>query len=54
MREKYTKPGTSIYYYLVEWDPAKLSWEDSRAHGNTSYYRLRRAHHQAPIPKGSR
>ena len=22
MREKFTKPGTSIYYYLVEWDPA--------------------------------
>ena len=21
-REKYTTPGTSIYYYLVEWDPA--------------------------------
>ena len=30
MREKYTKPGTSIYYYLVEWDPAKLSWSDFR------------------------
>jgi len=30
MREKYTKPGSSIYYYLVEWDPAKLSWEDFR------------------------
>merc|ERR1719421_271944 len=30
MREKYTKPGTSIYYYLVEWDPAKLSWENFR------------------------
>lgn len=30
MREKYTKPGTSIYYYLVEWDPAKLSWGDFR------------------------
>jgi len=30
MREKYTKPGTSIHYYLVEWDPAKLSWEDFR------------------------
>lgn len=30
MREKYTTPGTSIYYYLVEWDPAKLSWEDFR------------------------
>ena len=22
MREKYTKPSASIYYYLVEWDPA--------------------------------
>jgi len=31
MREKYTKPSASIYYYLVEWDPAKLSWEDFRA-----------------------
>jgi len=30
MREKYTKPGESIHYYLVEWDPAKLSWEDFR------------------------
>ena len=30
MREKFTKPGTSIYYYLVEWDPAELSWEDFR------------------------
>merc|ERR1719487_2912123 len=30
MREKYTKPGEKIHYYLVEWDPAKLSWEDFR------------------------
>jgi len=30
MREKYTKPGESIHYYLVEWDPAKLTWEDFR------------------------
>ena len=30
MREKFTKPDASIYYYLVEWDPAKLSWEDFR------------------------
>jgi len=30
MREKFTKPSASIYYYLVEWDPAKLSWEDFR------------------------
>ena len=30
MREKYTKPGEKIHYYLVEWDPASLSWEDFR------------------------
>jgi len=30
MREKYTKPTASIYYYLVEWDPATLSWADFR------------------------
>jgi len=30
MREKFTKPGESIHYYLVEWDPAALSWEDFR------------------------
>ena len=30
MREKFTKPGASIYYYLVEWDAEKLSWEDFR------------------------
>ena len=30
MREKYTKPGSSIYYYLVEWEPNQLSWEDFR------------------------
>lgn len=30
MREKYTKPGESIYYYLVEWEPSKLSWEGFR------------------------
>ena len=30
MREKFTKPSSSIYYYLVEWEPAKLSWEDFR------------------------
>ena len=30
MREKYTKPGESIYYYLVEWEPNKLSWEEFR------------------------
>merc|ERR1719215_1467810 len=30
MRSKFTKPGTEIYYYSVEWDAAKLSWEDYR------------------------
>jgi len=30
MREKFTKPDASIYYYLVEWDPEKLSWADFR------------------------
>jgi len=30
MRSKFTKPGTQIYYYSVEWDPATLSWEDFR------------------------
>merc|ERR1740121_3569320 len=31
MRAKFTQPGTEIYYYSVEWDPAKLSWADFRA-----------------------
>lgn len=30
MRGKFTAPGTSIYFYEVEWDPAKLSWADFR------------------------
>jgi hypothetical protein len=30
MREKFTKPSSQIYYYLVEWDASKLSWEDFR------------------------
>jgi len=30
MRSKFTKPGTSIYYYEVEWDPKDLSWADFR------------------------
>merc|ERR1711920_353651 len=30
MRSKFTKPGTEIYYYSVEWEPAKLSWADFR------------------------
>lgn len=31
MRAKYTSPGSSIYYYSVEWDASELSWEDFRA-----------------------
>merc|ERR1719305_1734488 len=31
MRSKFTKPGTQIYYYSVEWDAAKLSWADFRS-----------------------
>merc|ERR1712217_177439 len=30
MRAKFTTPGTSIYYYVVEWNPADLSWADFR------------------------
>jgi len=30
MRGKFTEPGTSIYYYVVEWNPASLSWGDFR------------------------
>jgi len=30
MREKFTQPSASIHYYLVEWDPEKLSWGDFR------------------------
>merc|ERR1719277_2705416 len=30
MRSKFTKPGTEIYYYVVEWDSTKLSWADFR------------------------
>ena len=30
MRGKFTTPGTSIHYYVVEFDPATLSWEDFR------------------------
>merc|ERR1712176_1532671 len=30
MRSKFTKPGTSIFYYSVEWEAAKLSWADFR------------------------
>lgn len=30
MRNKYVAPGVSIYYFVVEWESAKLSWEDFR------------------------
>merc|ERR1719324_1996045 len=30
MRSKFTKPGTEIYWYSVEWDSAALSWADFR------------------------
>jgi len=30
MRGKFTAPGTSIHYYVVEFDPTKLSWADFR------------------------
>jgi len=31
LRQLFTKPGTCIQYYEVEWDPAELSWEKFRA-----------------------
>ena len=30
MRGKFTAPGTSIHYYVVEFDPEKLSWAEFR------------------------
>jgi len=30
MRAGYVKPGASIYYYVVEWESAKLPWADFR------------------------
>lgn len=30
MREQFTQPGESIYYYEVEWNPATLPWADFR------------------------
>jgi len=30
MRSGYVKEDASIYYYVVEWDPKKLSWSDFR------------------------
>ena len=31
MRSKFVQPGTSIHYYVVEFDPAVLPWADFRA-----------------------
>ncbi len=31
MRSSFVAPGTSIHYYVVEFDPARLSWADFRA-----------------------
>ena len=28
MRSKFSKPGTSIHYYVVEGEPAAMSWAD--------------------------
>jgi len=30
MRDAYTAKGKKIHYYVVEWDPARLSWKDFR------------------------
>lgn len=30
MRSKFVTPGTSIHYYVVEFDPAQLTWADFR------------------------
>lgn len=30
MRGKFTAPGTSIHYYVVEFDPSELSWAEFR------------------------
>lgn len=30
MRSTYVKEGASIYYYVVQWDQAALSWQDFR------------------------
>lgn len=30
MRAKFVTPGTSIYYYVVDFDPQSMSWEDFR------------------------
>jgi hypothetical protein len=31
MREKYTAPGASVYYYSVQWEQDALSWADFRS-----------------------
>ena len=31
MRAKYTTPGSSVYYFSVQWDSSELSWADFRA-----------------------
>ena len=31
MRAAFTKPGLSIYFYAVDWDPKELSWADFRS-----------------------
>merc|ERR1719201_3123404 len=31
MRSKFTAPGLSIYYYVVEWTENSLPWSDFRA-----------------------
>ena len=30
MRSKFVQPGTSIHYYVVDFDPSKLAWSDFR------------------------
>merc|ERR1719375_591049 len=30
MRSKYVAPGASVYYFVVEWEPTRLSWADFR------------------------
>ena len=30
MRSKLTEPGTSIHFYVVEWEPSAPSWADFR------------------------
>lgn len=37
MRSKFVAPGTSIHYYVVEWDPKDLSWSDFRGKGECAY-----------------